>query len=320
MIWDISYIIIGLSVLIVGGEFLVKGAVGVAAKARLSTLVIGVTVVSFGTSAPELFVSLKAAFSGNPEIVIGNVIGSNIANLALVLGVTVLIFPMPVSRNTIKFDWPVMMLGSSLFFLFGLNLIIDFWEGALLFSILICFVWFLIYNSRKNNKDHQESEEDEKIYNSEDLPIKKRPLAYYLGFILLGLLGLYFGAQWLIDGASNLGRSFGLSNHVIAITIVAFGTSVPELVTSVVAAYKKEMDISVGNLVGSNIFNIMAVLAITAMVKSVTIEKSVLFWDMIWMLIISIVLLPMMSYKRKIGRLSGVVLLGAYFSYIYLLF
>lgn len=321
MIWDIGYIIIGLSVLILGGEFLVKGAIGVAAKARLSTLVIGMTVVSFGTSAPELFVSLKAAYLGSPEIVVGNIIGSNIANIALVLGLTVIIFPMPVSRNTIRFDWPMMMLSGLLFFWFSYNLLIVFWEGLILFLMLVFFVWFLIRNSRRKNKTQEDEEDDADLPSvSNLLPPKKKPIGKYIGFLILGLIGLYFGARWLITGASNIGASFGLTKHVIAITIVAFGTSVPELVTSVVAAYKKEMDISVGNLIGSNIFNVMAVLAITSMIKSVEIEQSVVMWDMIWMLIIFIALLPMMLYKRKIGRVSGVILLTAYFSYIYLLF
>jgi cation:H+ antiporter len=324
MIWDVFYIVIGLGVLIAGGEFLVKGAVGVAAKARLSTLVIGMTVVSFGTSAPELFVSLKAAYLGSPEIVVGNVLGSNIANIALVLGLTVLIFPMPVSRNSIRFDWPMMMLSGVLFFLFSYNLLIVFWEGLVLFLILTIFIWWLIRNSRRKNKsnfiDKDEMDEEVKEVSNEILVSNKSIILKSIAYLFLGLVGLYFGARWLINGASNLGESFGLSKHIIAITIVAFGTSVPELVTSVVAAYKKEMDISVGNLIGSNIFNVMAVLAITAMIKPVEVEHEVVMWDMIWMLLIFLALLPMMLYKRKIGRISGIILLGTYFTYIYLLF
>lgn len=311
MILDIVWIVIGLATLIIGGEFLVKGAVGLATKARLSTLVIGMTVVSFGTSAPELLVSLKAAYQDVPEIAIGNVIGSNIANIALVLGLTVIIFPMPVSRNSLIFDWPMMMLASILFVVFSFNLQIERIEGAVLFTILVGFIYFLIRNSRKNKKSKETNDSSEAV---------KVNVAKSVGFILIGLLGLYFGAKWLIEGAKSLGESAGLSKHVIAITIVAFGTSVPELVTSVVAAYRKEMDISVGNLIGSNIFNIMSVIGLTAIVSPIRVDESVVRWDMIWMLAIALILLPMMWYKRKIGRISGIILLTAYFVYIYLLF
>ena len=317
MIIDIAIIILGLAILIVGGEFLVKGAVGIAAKAHLSTLVIGMTVVSFGTSAPELLVSLKAAYLDMPEIAIGNVIGSNIANIALVLGLTVIIFPMPVSRNSIRFDWPMMFISGILFLLFSLNLMIGRIEGAILFTLLILFLYFIISNSRKKSKQQLKRE-----FTTSDVqqPILKVNIWKSLLFLLLGLVGLYFGARWLVVGAKSLGENIGLSKHVIAITVVAFGTSVPELVTSVVAAYRKQMDISVGNLIGSNIFNIMAVIGITSMVHPIEIESEVVRWDMIWMLAIFIALLPMMLFKRKIGRISGVILLVTYVVYIVTLF
>lgn len=317
MLIDVLLLVLGLAVLIAGGEFLVKGSIGVAAKAKLSTLVIGMTVVSFGTSAPELLVSLKAAYMEAPEITIGNVVGSNIANLALVLGLTVIIFPMPVARNTIVFDWPMMMLSGVLFFVFSLGGIIQRWHGAILFTILILFIIFLIRNSRKKSKalETENSEDDMEVQVS-----STKPIWVNLVFLMIGLVGLYFGAQWFISGASSIGEKAGLSKHVIAITVVAFGTSVPELVTSVVAAYKKEMDISVGNLIGSNIFNSMAVIGIVSMIIPIQVDYSVVTWDMIWMLAIYLILLPMILIRRKIGRFSGVVLLLSYIVYIYLLF
>lgn len=320
MLINILLIVFGLSVLIAGGEFLVKGAIGIAAKARLSTLVIGMTVVSFGTSAPELLVSLKAAYMDAPEIAIGNVIGSNIANIALVLGITVLIFPMPVSRNTIKYDWPMMLISGLLFFVFALNLMIQRWEGILLFLVLIAFLVFLITNSRKNNKKNEEEIDEVVELSPTQLKADKKKFSLSILWVSIGLVGLYFGAQWLIDGAKSLGEDMGLSKHVIGITVVAFGTSVPELVTSVVAAYRKQMDISVGNLIGSNIFNVLAVIGITAMVTPISVDEEVVFWDMLWMLGIFIALLPMILYKRKVGRISGVILLTSYVVYIYLLF
>lgn len=314
MLIDISLIVIGLILLIAGGEFLVKGAVGISVKAKLSKLVIGMTVVSFGTSTPELLVSLQSAREGLPEIAIGNVIGSNIANLALVLGVTVLIFPMPVARNTIKYDWPMMVLASLLSFVFAYDLNIQRWEGLILFLLLVIFITFIIMKSRKS----QVVEMDE-IPGIEDLTQKISVWKNIL-YLLIGLLGLYFGSNWLISGAKSLALEVGLSNHVIGITIVAFGTSVPELATSVVAAYKKETDISVGNLIGSNIFNILAVLGLTAIVKPIGVEENVLSWDILWMIGIALLLLPMMVFKRKVGRFSGFILLGLYIFYIISLF
>lgn len=313
MWFNIFLIVIGLAALVAGGDFLVKGAVGIAVKARLSKLVIGMTVVSFGTSAPELIVSLQAAFDNVPEIAIGNVIGSNIANLALVLGITVLIFPMPVGMNTKKYDWPMMMIASLLFYLFALNFSIERWEGVLMFIILIGFVAFLVVNSRNNNVRM-----DEKV--PTDIPTGKINVWKYLGFLAVGLVMLYFGSQWLVGGATDLALGLGVSKHIIGITIVAFGTSVPELVTSVVAAYRKETDISVGNLVGSNVFNILCVLGLTAAIKPIPIESHVVSWDMLWMLGIALILLPMMFIGPRIGRLSGVILIGSYITYILMLF
>jgi cation:H+ antiporter len=314
---EILWLVLGLAILIAGGEFLVKGAIGIAARAKLSTLVIGMTVVSFGTSAPELLVSLKAAYMEVPEITIGNVIGSNIANIALVLGLTAIIFPMPVSRNSIIFDWPMMMLSGLLFFAFSFGGQIEWWHGAILFILLVAFLYFLIRNSRRKTKRKEEHLDDEELAIQAS---SRKPAWPSIVFLLVGLVGLYFGARWLIDGATSLGLRAGMSKHVIAITIVAFGTSVPELVTSVVAAYKKEMDISVGNLIGSNIFNVMAVIGLTAMVMPVRVDHEVVTWDMVWMLAIFVALLPMMLIKRKIGRISGILLLAAYFVYIFLLF
>src|SRR5690554_5917847 len=310
MFIDIGLIIIGLILLIAGGEFLVKGAVGISVKAKLSRLVIGMTVVSFGTSAPELLVSLQSASEGLPEIAIGNVVGSNIANLAFVLGVTVLIFPMPVARNTIRYDWPMMMIASLLFYVFAMNLEVNRLEGLIMFVILIAFVAFIIVKSRKSSGPVATD-----IPEIEEL-VTKISTGKHLMFIGIGLVGLYFGSTWLIHGAKAIAEDFGISKHVIGITIIAFGTSVPELATSVVAAYKKETDISVGNLVGSNVFNILAVLGLTAMVKPIPIEAIVMSWDILWMIGIGLILLPMMVINRKVGRISGVILIGAYVSYI----
>ena len=309
------FLILGLATLIVGGEFLVNGAVGIAKKFHISTLVIGMTVISFGTSAPELIVSIKAALSGSPEISMGNVIGSNIANIALVLGITVMIFPIVVDRNSKILDWPMMMGASILFYVFALffgdGYLIERWEGIVLVVLLLTFIYFLISSSRKKTKKALIEEKSSIDDEADKVNIPKA-----IGSLLIGLVGLYFGAEWLLDSAITLATEFGMSKATIGITIIAFGTSVPELVTSAVAALKKETDISIGNLIGSNIFNIMAVIGITAIVKPIPVTEAVIGYDMIWMLAIALGLLPLMLIGKKLGRLKGVMLFGTYVVYI----
>lgn len=301
-------LIIGLATLIAGGEFLVRGAVGIAQKFKLSSLVIGMTVVSFGTSAPELIVSIKAALAGNAEIAMGNVIGSNIANIALVLGITVLIFPLPVDRNSKIIDWPMLFFASVLFYLFALDSEITRIEGAILFSLLIAFIVFLIWNSRKKSTKLDTLEEF-------IIPTQKQFLRSLL-FLSIGLIALYFGAEWLLDGAVTIAKDFGMEERIIGITIIAFGTSVPELVTSGVAAFRKETDISIGNLIGSNIFNIMAVIGITVIIKPIHVSENTLNIDMIWMLAIALGFLPILLIGKKINRFKGFLLLSTYVAYI----
>lgn len=310
-------LILGLATLIIGGEFLVRGAVGIAQKLKLSSLVIGMTVVSFGTSAPELIVSIKAALYGNSEIALGNVIGSNIANIALVLGITVLIFPLPVDRNSKIIDWPMMLFTSVLFFLFAMTGtgstetggLIERYEGIILFVLLLAFITFLIRNSRKHTA--RLMEEDEAVV----IPTSRKFIQAIL-FLIIGLVGLYFGAEWLLKGAVEIALDWGMEERIIGITIIAFGTSVPELVTSAVAAYRKETDISIGNLIGSNIFNIMAVIGITAIVKPIDVTENTLNIDMIWMLAIALALFPMLVIGKKITRFKGLLLIGSYIAYI----
>lgn len=310
MTTDILLLIGGLITLVIGGEALVRGAVGVAQKAKISTLVIGMTVVSFGTSAPELLVSLQATLGGHADIAIGNVVGSNVANIALVLGLTVLIFPIVVERDTLRIDWPVMMVTSLLLWLFIQDEILVRWEGITLVVLLLSFTTWLIWRSRrKQRKEAADASEEE----------DSDPTWKALVYLLVGLVGLYFGADWLLEGAVSIAEEMGMSERVIGITIVAFGTSVPELVTSCVAAFRKQTDISVGNLIGSNIFNIMAVLGVTATVSDVTVAPKILEWDIWWMLGIAAVLLPMMLVSKKIGRLQGVLLFGTYLVYVVLL-
>lgn len=302
---DLLLLLGGLATLILSGEFLVKGAVGIARKLRIPAMVIGLTVVAFGTSAPELIVSLNAAYTGNPEIAIGNVVGSNIANIALVLGVTACIYALVIESSSKKIDWPFMMLGTVALYAFMFDGMLERWEGAVMFVALILFISWLIRKTMRARSNRSSSEDE-----------GSKGYAYYLLFTLAGFVGLYFGSEWMLDGAVGLAEEAGMPKHLIGVTIIAVGTSVPELVTSVIAAIRKETDISIGNLIGSNIFNIMAVLGLTSIVHPIPVEQSVIDFDMRWVLGISAGLLPLMIIGKRFGYLQGITLLAAYFSYI----
>ena len=301
-------IVLGLIVLIFGGDVLVQGASGIAKKLRLSPLVIGMTVVAFGTSAPELMVSLKAAFMDSPEIALGNVIGSNIANIALVLGITVLILPLYIDVNSKNIDWPVMFGASMLFFIWAFDGEISRIEGLMMFTMLIIFTWLLIRNSRKKNKK-KPKDEDEVVPN----------IYWSIGKNLLGLVMLYFGSQWLVEGSITVAKDFGIEERIIGVTVIAFGTSVPELAASIMAAVRRETDISIGNLIGSNIFNILCVIGLTAAIKPIPITEKIINPDMFWMLGIAFGLGIILFFWKKINRWHGVVLISSYLAYIAIL-
>ena len=304
--------VLGLVLLIVGGDFLVKGSVALALRMRVSMVVIGLTVVSFATSAPELIVSVYSALTGHPDMAIGNVIGSNIANISLVLGLTALVYPLSFKKRLYQFDIPVMLTACVLFaiFLFT-NALLEAWEGFVFIVLLGLLTLYLIQKSRK-----QEFLSKEVNVNS----ISLFKLSFYL---VSGGTCLYLGSHFLVNGASGLAREIGLSERIISVSIVAFGTSVPELAASIIATLKKQKDLSIGNLIGSNIFNVLAVLGITSMVKPIAVlDQSLLTNDIWWMLGISVLLYPLMFLFKKdhFGRVEGLVLLMVYTIYILFLF
>lgn len=306
---DILLLILGLVVLVVGGDFLVKGASGIALKMNVEPMVVGLTVVSLGTSAPELIVSLNSALSGQADIALGNVVGSNIANLGLVLGLTAIIFPIAVGTKVLRVDWPVLVLFSGLVYTFGYDNEIVRWEGAVLFTILIGYIYMLLKRG-KTNPDEAEVE---------DLDTKAAEKSSWqlIGFIFLGMVALYFGADWFLKGGVSLGKSFGLSEKIIGVTIIAFGTSAPELAASVIAAYRKETDIALGNLVGSNIFNIGAVLGLTSMIQPLNTDASIMSFDVYFMLGTAIILFPLMIFRKRLSIPSGLILFSVYVVFIY---
>ncbi len=313
---SILYAIIGLILLVIGGEFLVRASVGLSFKLKLSKLVIGMTVVSFATSAPELIVSMQAAFEGYPDLALSNVIGSNIANIALVLGITAIISPLFVNREFFLINWPKMMLASLLLFFFLQNdLVLSRVEGGTLLVLLIIFVVVLIYRARKLH-----------ISAPEDIDESLKDTSNYklIGWLVFGGIALWFGSKLMISGAIDIAKLFGISENVIGVSMVAFGTSIPELAASVIAALRKEKAISLGNLIGSNIFNIGSVLGITALIKPIRVlDMQILHNDIFWMLAIAAILVPItfLPPKRyRLSRIEGIILFAGYLTFIYIKF
>ncbi len=302
--------LLGFIILISSGNFLVRGSVSLAQKFGLSTLVIGVTIVAFGTSAPELLVSLQAALANQPEMALGNVIGSNISNIALVLAITAMILPIPVSRNSIIIDWPFMMGAGIILGLFALDSLITVPEGIVLNLLLIFFIWLSLKISRKQRLENKGKENDS-FYST--------PFSVFL--IIASSAGLALGARLLVTNATVIATELGISERAIAISMLAVGTSLPELVTSVIAAIQKETDISVGNIIGSNIFNILSVLGITAIVKPVDVNE-VIMYDIGVMLFITLILLFMILpvKKGRITRPEGLILFVCYIMYMIYVF
>ncbi|MCF8380421.1 MAG: calcium/sodium antiporter [Bacteroidales bacterium] len=307
-----SYLLalLGFVLLIGSGRFLVKASVSLASYFGLSTLIIGITVVAFGTSAPELLISMQAAIKGHPEIALGNVIGSNISNIGLALALSAILVPITVKRITLVFDWPFMMLVTILFFLFSFDLSIDRWEG-ILFNILL--IGFVVLSIRKSKKENHEQHLDNKI---------NLNIWAIIGIILASCVGLVIGSNLLIESAIVVAQNLGISERVISISMIAIGTSLPEISTSIMAAIQKETDISVGNIIGSNIFNILSVLGITAVINPMQITTVMVNTDMVWMLGISFLLLVFMFPMKQtiITRFEGILLLAVYVFYLYKVF
>lgn len=312
---DIFLVIIGLILLVIGGEFLVRSSVALSFKFNISKMIIGLTVVSFATSSPELLVSLQAALSGYSDISLGNVIGSNIANIGLVLGLTAIISSMDTDSDFIKFNWPVMMILTGMMYLFlytGKN--ISRLEGGALLLVIIVFLGVLIKKATTKGAK-SESEVDPSLEQTSGFKI--------ILWLLIGAAGLYFGSEWLVDGAVGIAESYEVSERVISVTMIAIGTSVPELAASVIAALKQEKGLSLGNLIGSNIFNIGSVIGLTAIIQPIFLQsEEVLTNDIFWMIGFSLILVPLIFIppKKVISRYKGVILFLAYILFILLAF
>lgn len=312
---SIIYLLIGFVLLVIGGEYLVRSSVALSFRMNISRMVIGLTVVSFATSAPELLVSLQAAINGFSDISLGNIIGSNIANIALVLGITAMISPLVVDRDFFKINWPVMMFFSILLYVFlDSRELLSRLEGLALLAGLAIYLFVLIKRSRRKD-EIQVEEVDEKL---RTVSTFKTTL-----WLLIGIFALWGGSELLVKGAVDLATKLGISERVISVTMIAVGTSIPELAASLIAAIKQEKAISLGNLIGSNIFNISSVLGITALIKPIGIQsEAILTNDLIWMLAVGFVLVPMalLPKKYQISRYKGFVLFAGYCVFVALAF
>lgn len=306
---DILFIILGLTLLVLGGSWLLKSAVALSLRLNIPKIVIGMTVVSFATSAPELIVSVNAALDGFPDFALGNVVGSNIANIGLVLGITIFLGTIEVKKSLYATDWPVMMISSLLFFIFiYFDHELQRYEGILMLILLFAFIVYLLRFQKPAVKD--EMPEDDIL-----LPNYKTAL-----FLIIGGVALWGGSELLINGAVGLASFYGVSERVIAITVVSVGTSIPELAASIIAVLKKEKAISLGNLIGSNIFNILAVLGITSIITPIrVVDLDLLHTDIFWMLGISFLLLPLVFLPKRmqLGKWEGLCLIILYGVFVY---
>ncbi|MCK5391233.1 MAG: calcium/sodium antiporter [Deltaproteobacteria bacterium] len=308
---SILLFVVGLILLFLGGEGLVKGASRIARILGISPVVIGLTVVAFGTSAPEFVVGLIAALKGASDIVLGNIIGSNISNIGLILGIGALISPLVIQIRLIKVEVPIMIALSLILYGLAWSLNLGILQGIFLFGALIAFTIYTYFGSKK--EPAQIEEEFEEYVGSGNSVWKQ------VAFIVLGLTGLVIGARLVVDSAIFIARIAGVSELVISITAVAIGTSLPELSTTIIAAIRKEHDIIVGNIIGSNIFNI-GILGVVSMVHPVTVDSSLLRFEFPVMIFFSVLLLPLMITGKRVGRLEGLLLLALYAGFIYMVF
>ena len=288
---------------------LLKSAVSISLKFEIPKVLIGMTVVSLATSAPELIVSIKAALMGSADLAISNVVGSNIANIGLVLGLTVFFSPINISKNIYKTHWPIMMFSALYFLIIILDGKINVYEGGILIIFLVTSIAFLIKNKQKVEEDLNTKSVDS--------------LSKSIILFIVGGICLYFGSEWFISGAIDIASYFGISERIIGISVVSVGTSLPELVTSLVAIVKKEKGISLGNLLGSNIFNVFAVLGITSLVTPLIVsDLNIINFDIYVMLFFAAIILPLIFFPNKfiLGRVAGLIILSFYSIYIYNLF
>jgi len=301
-------IVLGLILLIKGGDWVLDSAILFSLRLNIPKIVVGMTVVSFATSAPELIVSINAALNGYPDLAVGNIVGSNIANLALVLGIVVFITPIKIDKIFIKYDWPAMIFVTLLFyFLLKSDYTLTLFESILFIAVLLAYLISLFLFQKNRIKD-QEIDVDTSMN-----------FLKIFSLLIFGSFFLWLGSEVLIKGAISLASKLGISERIIGVTIIAFGTSIPELSTSIVAIINKEQNISLGNLIGSNIFDMLGVIGITGILTEIVIsDKGLIDSDLIWMVSLAFLILPLVFFpnKMKFGRAEGILLLLFYLLFI----
>lgn len=306
-------IIAGLVLLTAGGEFIVRGAVGLALLMGVSKVIVGLTIVAAGTSAPEFVVSLNAALKDSSEIAMGNVVGSNIANILLILGAVSVLKPIAASRVTIVRDGGAMLLGTILFIGFCIFGQIDRWAGAVMLCVLTA-IWYLTYRHDKNMPSAASHLHEVEVDEVGDIPSGwTKPIIV----TVIGIVALMFGAEWLVDGGVTVARQFGVSEAVIGLTLVAFGTSLPELAASMVAAFRGHSDVALGNILGSNLLNLLLIIGGVALIAPIPVPAQILASDLWIMLAVTVALLLLAYAFRKVSRMTGVAFVIAYFVYVF---
>lgn len=302
---DILLIVAGLGLLVVGGDFLVRGAVALALKLGIAPVIVGLTVLAFGTSAPELIVSIAAALGGQPGIALGNVVGSNIANVLVILGATAVIAPVLSDDDELKISWVYAILASVLLIVLCFLGPLVWWHGAVLLSALALTLYLQIGRARGGQAHAPEV----------DVAVASDGAGKIALWLVLGLVLLPVGARLLVDGATDIARGFGISEAVIGLTLVAIGTSLPELAASVASALRGRADMALGNVIGSNLFNILAIMGITAFFGPLEVPEQMLRFDLWFMLVTTGLLGPFLLRHIAVGRVAGLALLSVYAAY-----
>ena len=300
-------LILGLVILLFGGDALVKGAVNLALRLGIPALVVGLTVVAFGTSAPELLVSVNAALAGQPGIAVGNVVGSNIVNILLILGLPLLLTTIHSSQLDTRRSYVIMLLTAIGFTALAFTGPLTWWHGLILLGGLALMLW----DNYRISMAHRQATADDEVEGADESMGWLKIVVFIIG----GLIGLAVGARFLVDSAVNIATAWGVSETVIGLTLVAIGTSMPELVTSIIAAIRKQADVAMGNVIGSNTFNILGILGVTSLVADVPVDPAILRFDNFFMIAVSLLLIPFVFGKRDMGRLAGLTFVGIYIAY-----
>lgn len=314
MVWQIALLIIGFVMLIKGADWFVDGAAGIADKLHIPQLIIGLTIVAMGTSAPEAAISISASVQGSADIAVGNILGSNILNILIILGITSVITPLAVQKSTVKYEIPFVIIISVIFGLIGLfDNSIGFIDGILLWVLFIAYIAYLFIMTKKGKIQADESDD-------EDNDKKPKKVWQLILFGIIGIALVVFGSNITVNAATEIATMFGMSERFIGLTIVALGTSLPELVTSITAALKKNADIAIGNIVGSNIFNILFVIGTSAMITPVAYQNQFLIDNILCVATAMLLLLLVLNKDKKLKRWGGIIMLICYAGYfVYLI-